>query len=216
MNDKQIDNLLEIMKERPCPTMDKTSEEAIVAGLHDGIRRQRRNTIAVSVVVLLVVVCVFIGRGFLKDDVQESIVEWQWTNRAKLAAVQELFSGTGIALVNGELITFEHDGAEAGEKLLGLCLHRINGKAPITFDVIVSDNDYIALKEGPITGEILVNRCSEHEVIVDVDLVFERPDGKKLKVKETVPMFPIGVGTGKGSVPEDYMLEFFMDTLHKG
>ena len=215
MNDRQIDNLLEKMKERPCLTMDKHSEEVIVAGLHDGIRRERRNAFAVLVGVLLLVVCVFIGKSLLKDDVKE-VVEAQWRNRAKLAAVQELFSGTGVALVNGELLTFEHDEEQPGDIYLQLCLHRINGKAPITFDVIVEDNDYIALKEGPITGEIFVNRCSELEVIVDVDLVFDRPDGEKLKVKEAVPMFPIGVGTGRGSVPEDYVLEFYMDTLHKG
>jgi hypothetical protein len=95
-------------------------------------------------------------------------------------------------------------------------MHRLNGKVPVTFDVIVEDNDYITLKEGPITGEIFVNRCSESEVIVDVDLVFICPDGKKQEIKQTVPMFPIGIGCARASVPEDYVLEFYMDTLNKG
>lgn len=216
MNDKEIDTLLEEIKGCSPNTMDSRSEEAIVAGLHAGIRRQRRNTIALSLGVLLVLLAgVFSWRSLLKDDTQ-NIVERQWRDCAKLMLVHDLFPETGVALVNGELITFEHEEKKAGDIYLRLCMHRLNGKVPVTFDVIVEDNDYITLKEGPITGEIFVNRCSESEVIVDVDLVFICPDGKKQEIKQTVPMFPIGIGCARASVPEDYVLEFYMDTLNKG
>ena len=212
MNDTQIDSLLEKMKGSGLPSLDSKSEEAIVAKLHIGIRRHRRNSFAALAILAAGFACIFIGKGIFKCGVLETAM----SPIAKLAVAQEMFPETGVALVNGELITFEHQATQTTGKYLGLCLHRSNGKASMTLDTIVGDDDYIALTDGPVTGGILVNRCSEREMIVDVDLVFSRPNGRKQNVKETVLLHPSGLGTASSPAHDDYSLEFVMGSIPKG
>ena len=215
MNDNQIETLLEKMKQRPSLQMDRCSEDSIIAGLHGEIRKHRRNTFAVSISLLLLLSGVFIGKSLINNDARKNAKEL-WENRAMLAEFQNLFPETGVALVNGNVLTFEHDDGPTEKKYLGICISRINGEVPITFDAIVADGDYISLKDGLITGEILVNRCSEQEVIIDIDLLFSYPNGKKQNVKETVLLCPVGNGLAKASAADDYLLECYMDTLNRG
>lgn len=215
MNDKQIETLLERMKQRPSLQMDRCSEDSILAGLHCGIRKHRRNTFAVSICLLLLLAGVFIGKGLTNNNVRKNAEE-QLENRAMLVEFQNLFPETGVALVNGNVITFEHDDIPTEKKHLGICISRINGEVPITFDAIVADDDYISLKDGLITGDILVNRCSEQEVIIDIDLVFSSPNGKRQNVRKTVLLCSVGNGLAKGSAADDYLLECCMDTLNRG
>lgn len=212
MNEKQIDALLDSMKEREIAPLSAQSQEAICAGLHAGMRRRRSQ--AYGVLAVLALICGFLcGNRLFKKDAAASDLDG---TSALLAFAQELFPETGVTVVDGEIMTFDHNNGGNAEKFLSLCMHRLNGKDPVTFAVCVSDNDYILLKEGPVTGEIFVDSCSEDKMVVIVDLEFSRPDGEKQKVKDAVVVYPTGGPTVIGYAPKDYCVEFFIDSKRKG
>ena len=212
MNEKQIDSLLESIKEAELAPLDRSSQDAIFAGLHAGMRQRRRR--AYGVLAALALICVFLcGSRLVKKD--DAASEFGGIP-AVLAFAQELFPETGVAVVDEEIITFDHQNGRNAEKLLRLCMHRLDGKDPVTFAVFVSDNDYIMLTDGPVTGEIFVDSFSELQAVVIVDLEFSRPDGAKQKVKDAVVVHPTCGPTVIGSAPKDYCVEFVMDSIRKG
>lgn len=166
MNDRQIDSLLEQMKTESSPALDCQAEEAILNGLHDGIRRRRRMAYGLMATVALVLVCLIctIGGKTGRNSGQEpEAVAGAWSaeeGQAMLAELEleQLFQETGVACVNGEIVTFEHQEEQNGKKLLCLRLAGQDG-ASMKLEVVIPDNDYLVLKDGPVTGEMLISSC---------------------------------------------------------
>ena len=201
MNESQIDSLLEKMGERG-RSGDFQSEEAVLAGFHAAVRRRRRRTRAVLLGLSAAVVCVIAGFSVWRRSARDA--EMGFGDRsdlvaAELSIVQGMFPDAGVALVNGEITTFEHWEEPAGE--MYLFLEHGSGSDRMTLAVAVADDDFIVLNEGDITGEILVNRCSEHEMVVEVELAFARPNGERQTVKDIAVLSSKGESLGIGSSP---------------
>ena len=210
MNSEQIDSLLEQMKKRDCAQMDANAEEAICARLRHGIRRRRRVTNAICALLTVVLACSCFLYLHRKQEASEEICK-------RLELMQTLFPETGISLANGEIFTFEKQDNQPRTQHLGLKLTRINGKDPVTLDLIVGSEDYITLNEGPVTGELLITRCSDKdEAVIDFNLVFCQPNGQIQRIKDSVILYPIGVSCSIGSVPQDYQLSLTLDSISKG
>ncbi len=213
MNDRQIDSLLEAMRENGRCETDVKADEAICARFRHAVRRRRRITYMACAAFFIALIASCYKYYYNPGPTKEEVVE-------KLEVAQMMFPETGVSLVNGEISTYEKQNDEPGSQWLKLQLQRLNGKEPIRVDLLVAQEDYIRLTDGPVTGELLVSSCPVNNgetiveaTIVEFDLVFRRPDGSNQHVRNQVVLYPIGVSCSVGSVPEDYNLGLYLDSI---
>ena len=188
------------------------AEEAICTRFRSAVRRRRRIAYAACAALFIVFAASCYKHYYHLGPSKSDII-------TTLELAQTLFPETGVSLVNGEILTCEKQNDEPGSQWLQLTLHRMNGKEPLNIDLIVAQEDYIVLTDGPVTGELLVSRCAKDEfgmTVVDFNLYYCRPDGSRLHIKNSVILFPFGVSSSVGSFPQDYVLELYLDSIRKG
>ena len=164
MNEQQIDNLLEDMKSpNTIQTRHGKTDDEFCQDFHNRLAQNRRRRLlaAVSVITVIFVLSVFLRMGnrpARQNDLQP------------LEVAEAIFPETGVALINGELVTCDRQEENAADYCLKMRLSNHDGTAPMTIDVIVSDNDYVTIGNGPVTGDLLISRCSDSEAVVDFSL----------------------------------------------
>ena len=81
----------------------------------------------------------------------------------------------------------------------------------MTIDVIVSDNDYVTIGNGPVTGDLLISRCSDSEAVVDFSLNI----GKERSLKDIVAVQKTGDQFTANASLKDYVLELQILPIRK-
>ena len=212
MNDQQIESLLEKVRENSRCETDVIAEDAIWTRFRCAVRRRRRIAYAACAALFIVFAASCYKHYYHSGPTINDVLD-------RLEVAQALFPEAGVCLVNWEISTYEKQSDEPGTQWLKLTLERMNGKEPLRIDLIVAQEDYIVLTDGPVTGELLVSRCGKDEfgeTIVDFNLFYCRPDGSRLHIKNSVILFPFGVSSSVGSFPQDYVLGLYLDSIRKG
>lgn len=197
MNEQQIDNLLEDMKSsNMIQNLHGKTDDEFCQDFHNRLAQNRRRRLlaAVSVITVIFVLSVFLRMGnrpARQNDLQP------------LEVAEAIFPETGVALINGELVTCDRQEENAADYCLKMRLSNHDGTAPMTIDVIVSDNDYVTIGNGPVTGDLLISRCSDSEAVVDFSLTV----GQQHVLKDIVAVQKSGGHFTANASSKDYNLE---------
>ena len=197
MNEQQIDNLLEDMKSsNMIQNLHGKTDDEFCQDFHNRLAQNRRRRLlaAVSVITVIFVLSVFLRMGnrpARQNDLQP------------LEVAEAIFPETGVALINGELVTCDRQEENAADYCLKMRLSNHDGTAPMTIDVIVSDNDYVTIGNGPVTGDLLISRCSDSEAVVDFSLTV----GRQHVLKDIVAVQKSGGHFTANASSKDYNLE---------
>ena len=205
MNEQQIDNLLEDMKSsNMIQNLHGKSDDEFCQDFHNRLAQNRRRRLlaAVSVITVIFVLSVFLRMGnrpARQNDLQP------------LEVAEAIFPETGVALINGELVTCDRQEENAADYCLKMRLSNHDGTAPMTIDVIVSDNDYVTIGNGPVTGDLLISRCSDSEAVVDFSLTV----GQQHVLKDIVAVQKNGGHFAANASSKDYNLELQILPIRK-
>ena len=181
----------------------KTDDE-FCQDFHNRLAQNRRRhlLVAVSVITVIFVLSVFLRMGnrpARQNDLQP------------LEVAEAIFPETGVALINGELVTCDRQEENAADYCLKMRLSNHDGTAPMTIDVIVSDNDYVTIGNGPVTGDLLISRCSDSEAVVDFSLTV----GQQHVLKDIVAVQKNGGHFAANASSKDYNLELQILPIRK-
>ena len=205
MNEQQIDNLLEDMKSsNMIQNLHGKTDDEFCQDFHNRLAQNRRRRLlaAVSVITVIFVLSVFLRMGnrpARQNDLQP------------LEVAEAIFPETGVALINGELVTCDRQEENAADYCLKMRLSNHDGTAPMTIDVIVSDNDYVTIGNGPVTGDLLISRCSDSEAVVDFSLTV----GQQHVLKDIVAVQKNGGHFAANASSKDYNLELQILPIRK-
>ena len=205
MNEQQIDNLLEDMKSsNMIQNLHGKTDDEFCQDFHNRLAQNRRRRLlaAVSVITVIFVLSVFLRMGnrpARQNDLQP------------LEVAEAIFPETGVALINGELVTCDWQEENAADYCLKMRLSNHDGTAPMTIDVIVSDNDYVTIGNGPVTGDLLISRCSDSEAVVDFSLTV----GQQHVLKDIVAVQKNGGHFAANASSKDYNLELQILPIRK-
>ena len=205
MNEQQIDNLLEDMKSsNMIQNLHGKTNNEFCQDFHNRLAQNRRRRLlaAVSVITVIFVLSVFLRMGnrpARQNDLQP------------LEVAEAIFPETGVALINGELVTCDRQEENAADYCLKMRLSNHDGTAPMTIDVIVSDNDYVTIGNGPVTGDLLISRCSDSEAVVDFSLTV----GQQHVLKDIVAVQKSGGHFAANASSKDYNLELQILPIRK-
>ena len=205
MNEQQIDNLLEDMKSsNMIQNLHGKTNDEFCQDFHNRLAQNRRRRLlaAVSVITVIFVLSVFLRMGnrpARQNDLQP------------LEVAEAIFPETGVALINGELVTCDRQEENAADYCLKMRLSNHDGTAPMTIDVIVSDNDYVTIGNGPVTGDLLISRCSDSEAVVDFSLTV----GQQHVLKDIVAVQKSGGHFAANASSKDYNLELQILPIRK-
>ena len=205
MNEQQIDNLLEDMKSpNTIQTRHGKTDDEFCQDFHNRLAQNRRRRLlaAVSVITVIFVLSVFLRMGnrpARQNDLQP------------LEVAEAIFPETGVALINGEVVTCDRQEENSADYCLKMRLSNHDGTAPMTIDVIVSDNDYVTIGNGPVTGDLLISRCSDSEAVVDFSLTV----GQQHVLKDIVAVQKNGGHFAANASSKDYNLELQILPIRK-
>ena len=205
MNEQQIDNLLEDMKSpNTIQTRHGKTDDEFCQDFHNRLAQNRRRRLlaAVSVIAVVIVLSVFLRMGnrpARQNDLQP------------LEMAEAIFPETGVALINGEVVTCDRQEENSADYCLKMRLSNHDGTAPMTIDVIVSDNDYVTIGNGPVTGDLLISRCSDSEAVVDFSLTV----GQQHVLKDIVAVQKSGGHFAANASSKDYNLELQILPIRK-
>ena len=198
MNEQQIDNLLEDMKSsNMIQNLHGKTDDEFCQNFHNRLAQNRRRRLlaAVSVITVIFVLSVFLRMNHAPSDKQNDL--------QPLEMAEAIFPETGVALINGEVVTCDRQEENSADYCLKMRLSNHDGTAPMTIDVIVSDNDYVTIGNGPVTGDLLISRCSDSEAVVDFSLNI----GKDRLLKDIVAVQKTGAHFTASASSKDYNLE---------
>ena len=205
MNEQQIDNLLEDMKSpNTIQTRHGKTDDEFCQNFHNRLAQNRRRhlLVAVSVIAVVIVLSVFLRMGnrpARQNDLQP------------LEMAEAIFPETGVAIIKGELVTCDRQEENAADYCLKMRLSNHDGTAPMAIDVIVSDNDFVTIGNGPVTGDLLISRCSDSEAVVDFSLNI----GKERSLKDIVAVQKNGGHFAANASSKDYNLELQILPIRK-
>ena len=205
MNEQQIDNLLEDMKSsNTLQNLHGNSDDEFCHDFHNRLvqNRQRHLLATVAVIAVAIVLSLFLrmdNRPARQNDLQP------------LEVAEAIFPETGVALINGEVVTCDRQGENSADYCLKMRLSNHDGTAPMTIDVIVSDNDFVTIGNGPVTGDLLISRCSDSEAVVDFSLNI----GKERSLKDIVAVQKTGDQFTANASLKDYVLELQILPIRK-
>ena len=128
-----------------------------------------------------------------------------------LEMAEAIFPDTGVALIYGEVVTCDRQEENSADYCLKMRLSNHDGTAPMTIDVIVSDNDYVTIGNGPVTGDLLISRCSDSEAVVDFSLTV----GQQHVLKDIVAVQKSGGHFAANASSKDYNLELQILPIRK-
>ncbi|MBQ9445625.1 MAG: hypothetical protein IJU61_03455 [Victivallales bacterium] len=197
MNEQQIDNLLEDMKSsNMIQNLHGKTNDEFCQDFHNRLAQNRRRRLlaAVSVITVIFVLSVFLRMGnrpARQNDLQP------------LEMAEAIFPETGVALINGEVVTCDRQVENSADYCLKMRLSNHDGTAPMTIDVIVSDNDYVTIGNGPVTGDLLISRWSDSEAVVEFSLTV----GQQHVLKDIVAVQKSGGHFAANASSKDYNLE---------
>ena len=206
MNEQQIDNLLEDMKSpNTIQTRHGKTDDEFCQDFHNRLAQNRRRhlLVAVSVIAVVIVLSVSLRMNHAPSDKQNDL--------QPLEMAEAIFPETGVALINGEVVTCDRQEENSADYCLKMRLSNHDGTAPMTIDVIVSDNDYVTIGNGPVTGDLLISRCSDSEAVVDFSLNI----GKDRLLKDIVAVQKSGGHFAASASSKDYDLELQILPIRK-
>lgn len=206
MNEQQIDNLLEDMKSpNTIQTRHGKTDDEFCQDFHNRLvqNRQRHLLATVAVIAVAIVLSLFLRMNNHRPVEHDSL--------QPLEIAEAIFPETGVALINGELVTCDRQEENAGDYCLKMRLSNHDGTAPMTIDVIVSDNDYVTIGNGPVTGDLLISRCSDSEAVVDFSLTV----GQQHVLKDIVAVQKSGGHFAANASSKDYNLELQILPIRK-
>lgn len=176
MNDKQIDTLLEEVKNTiPAEISDTESAEVLLGNVKRRIRK-RRNLCNACVAVIAVVLVCLVGIQLRRDtDSRHSTIAATNPFQPLLTAMA-LFPETGVALINDEVSTLSQQQVEAKDSCIRLRFLAPDGTTLATLDVAVADDDYIELDTDALTGSLMFCPCAGNETVIDIGLTLKQAD----------------------------------------
>ncbi len=206
MNEQQIDNLLEDMKSsNMIQTRHGKTDDEFCQDFHNRLvqNRQRHLLATVAVIAVAIVLSLFLRMNNHRPVEHDSL--------QPLEVAEAFFPETGVALINGELVTCDRQEENSADYCLKMRLSNHDGTAPMTIDVIVSDNDYVTIGNGPVTGDLLISRCSDSEAVVDFSLTV----GQQHVLKDIVAVQKNGGHFAANASSKDYNLELQILPIRK-
>ena len=206
MNEQQIDHLLEDMKSsNTLQNLHGKSDSEFCQDFHKYLvqNRQRHLLAAVAVVAVVIVLSFFLRMNNHRTMEHDSL--------QPLEIAEAIFPETGVAIINGELVTCDRQEENAADYCLKMRLSSHDGTAPMAIDIIVSDNDFVTIGNGPVTGDLLISRCSDSEAVVDFSLNI----GKERSLKDIVAVQKTGDQFTANASSKDYILELQILPIRK-
>ncbi len=206
MNEQQIDNLLEDMKSSTTlQNLHGKSDDEFCQDFHNRLvqNRQRHLLAAVAVVAVAIVLSLCLRMNNYPPVEHDGL--------QPLEIAEAIFPETGVAIINGELVTCERQEENTADYCLKMRLSSHDGTAPMAIDVIVSDNDFVTIGNGPVTGDLLISRCSDSEAVVDFSLNI----GKERSLKDIVAVQKTGGQFTANASSKDYNLELQILPIRK-
>jgi hypothetical protein len=206
MNEQQIDNLLEDMKSsNTLQNLHGKSDDEFCHDFHNRLvqNRQRHLLATVAVIAVAIVLSLFLRMNNHRPIEHDSL--------QPLEIAEAIFPETGVAIINGELVTCDRQEENTADYCLKMRLSNHDGTAPMAIDVIVSDNDFVTIGNGPVTGDLLISRCSDSEAVVDFSLNI----GKERSLKDIVAVQKTGDQFTANASSKDYILELQILPIRK-
>ena len=206
MNEQQIDNLLEDMKSpNTIQTRHGKTGDEFCQDFHNRLAhsRQRHLLTAVAVAAAVIILSICLRMNHQRPAERDSL--------QPLEMAEAIFPETGVALINGEVVTCDRQEENSADYCLKMRLSNHDGTAPMTIDVIVSDNDYVTIGNGPVTGDLLISRCSDSEAVVDFSLTV----GQQHVLKDIVAVQKNGGHFAANASSKDYNLELQILPIRK-
>ena len=206
MNEQQIDNLLDDMKSsNGLQAIHSKSDDEFCQDFKQRLAQSRRRhwVAAVSMLAIFCILGVCLRMSHRHSVSQDSL--------QPLEIAEAIFPETGVALVNGELVTYDRQEENKADYCLKMRLSNHDGTAPMAIDVVVSENDYVTIGNGPVTGDLLISRCSDSEAVIDFSLNF----GNERSLKDIIAVQKSGEQFTANSVSKDYILELQILPIRK-
>ena len=206
MNEQQIDNLLDDMKSsNGLQAVHGKSDDEFCQDFKQRLAQNRRRhwVAAVSMLAIFCILGVCLRMSHRHSVSHDSL--------QPLEIAEAIFPETGVALVNGELVTYDRQEENTADYCLKMRLSSHDGTAPMAIDVVVSDNDYVTIVNGPVTGDLLISRCSDSEAVIDFSLNF----GNERFLKDIIAVPKSGEHFTANSASKDYILELQILPIRK-
>ena len=206
MNEQQIDNLLEDMKSpNSLQAVHGKSDDEFCQDFKQRLAQNRRRywIAAVSMLAIFCILGVCLRMSHRHSVSQDSL--------QPLEIAEAIFPETGVALVNGELVTYDRQEENTADYCLKMRLSSHDGTAPMAIDVVVSENDYVTIGNGPVTGDLLISRCSDSEAVIDFSLNF----GNERSLKDIIAVQKSGDQFTANASLKDYVLELQILPIRK-
>jgi hypothetical protein len=206
MNEQQIDNLLDDMKSsNGLQAVHGKSDDEFCQDFKQRLAQNRRRhwVAAVSMLAIFCILGVCLRMSHRHPAGQDSL--------QPLEIAEAFFPETGVALVNGELVTYDRQEENTADYCLKMRLSSHDGTAPMAIDVVVSDNDYVTIGNGPVTGALLISRCSDSEAVIDFSLNF----GNERSLKDIIAVQKSGEQFTANASSKDYILELQILPIRK-
>ncbi len=197
MNDNEMETLLDELKRTACPADGamRPADDFICELRRRLARRRRRLWRAVATIAV-------VGAAVIATAVwgaRHPAVDAGGGDAADgLLAAEALFPETGVALVNGEVVTCEQEGLGRQANLFQLRFHGPDGSCLAAVEFTAAEDDTIAIADGAVTGSLLVSHCAHGETIIDLDLTIVQNDDGNLRLKELLAITPAGVIAADG------------------
>ena len=206
MNEQQIDNLLDDMKSsNGLQAVHGKSDDEFCQDFKQRLAQSRKRhwVAAVSMLVIFCIMGVCLRMTHRHPAVQD--------NLQPLEIAEAIFPETGVALVNGELVTYDRQEENTADYCLKMRLSSHDGTAPMAIDAVISDNDYVTIGNGPVTGDLLISRCSDSEAVIDFSLNF----GNERSLKDIIAVQKSGDQFTANASSKDYVLELQILPIRK-
>ncbi len=197
MNNQELNKLLQLKKERAAPANDYSSGEQFLAEFHLRLRQRRQRqftaVLATAASLLLLGSLLFYQRKEkTTDDIAVALHKDVYqTRQNRLTELEQIFgANSGAMFVNDELIFLERPVPVPTKYKVRLKLIRANGEKLAALEFFAAGDDYLLIDAGQVSGSIFLNRCGEHETILELNLSLSKEGRKSVHVAEIFAFDP--------------------------
>ena len=195
MNERQLNELLEL-KARPTPAAeDYPSTEEFIAGFRR--RRQRRHRHALlclgSGVAAAGMLLLLTQAWFRSPDRNTAAAAAPaadcYAEADRLAETERHFGkNVGVMFVNDDLLVYKRQESGPDRYTVTIRLFAADGETLACLEFASPGDDYIILEDEAITGRIFLNRCDDQDTVVELDLHLQDTRQRPITVNEIMAM----------------------------
>ncbi len=191
MNKQELDELLEL-KARSKPADDRyPSTEDFIARfrrrlwLRQVLPRLAVGIAAAAIMLLLIQAWHYSPSQNAAPETQTAQETDDYAEIDRLAEAERHFGKhIGVMFVNDNLLLFERQANGKPRYNVNIQLFSALGEPLASLEFASPGNDYIILEDEAITGRIFLNRCDDHDMVVELDLRLHDTRQRDITVNE--------------------------------